>query len=110
RPEPTAAPQGCPGAEAPGNGLPAGGGAGAPLPGGGPQAGRQPEHALRPVDPRPQVAPRARRPGRAGPRDDRDAGDPALDALAGAPGLAHAADHVDPPPGYLPLPLRRPRA
>ena len=48
--------------------------------------------------------------GRAGAGDDRDAGDPALDALG--PGRAIAVDvrHEHPPPGYLPLLAGRPGA
>ena len=72
-------------------------------------ARRQPEHALRPVDARAEDAARPRRPRRAGARHDRHARHPALDAVPRGHRPADAAEHVDPPPRLVPLPVRRPR-
>ncbi len=53
-------------------------------------AGRQPEHALRPLGPGLQDAAQSRRAGNAGAGDDRHARHSALDVLATATGLGHA--------------------
>ena len=52
-------------------------------------------------------AARSRRARRAGAGDDRHAGDSALDAVAAAAGLGHAADHEHPSSRHVPLLVRR---
>ncbi len=75
---------------------------------GGSEARRQPQHALRPVDA--GVEARCSTAGAAGRADRRRDRDERAAALAGVPQAVRAdraAQHVDPPPRRVPLPVRR---
>ena len=74
---------------------------------GGKEARRQPQHALRPVDAGAQDAARPRRARRAGRRRDRDERPAALAGVHQAVRADRAPQHVDPPPGRVPVPVRR---